>query len=124
MLTPSPIRPPSLSSTTSPNADAELDALIGGHADIALDHRVLNGNGATHRFHDAAKFDQNPVAGALEHVAVLACDRGVDEVGAQRPQPRERAVLVRARDAAEADDVGGQDCRDFPGLAHSIGIFV
>ena len=74
--------------------------------------------GASHGFDDAAEFDQSPVAGALEHVAVLAGDRGVDEVDAQRPQPRERAVLVRARHAAEADNVGGQDRCDFAGLGH------
>ena len=34
---------------------------------------------------------------------VLARDRRVDEVDTQRPKPRERAVLVRARHAAEAD---------------------
>ena len=33
-------------------------------------------------------------------------------------QPRERALLVRAREPAVADDVGDQDRRDFPGLAH------
>ena len=104
------------------NADPEDDALIGGHADVALDHRILNGNGATHRFDDAAKFDQSPVTSALEYVAVLAGYRGVDEVGAQRPQPRERAVLVRAGHTAEADDVGRKNRRDLPGLAHSSGI--
>ena len=100
------------------NADPEHDALIGRHSDVALDHRVLNCDRAPHRFDDAAEFDQSPVAGALEHAAVLARDRGVDEVGAQRPQPRERPILVRARHAAEADDVGGQDRGDFAGLAH------
>ena len=90
------------------DADAELDALIRRRSDVALDHRVLNCDGAPHRFDDAAKFDQSPVAGALEQLAVLARDRRVDEVDAQRPQPRERAVLVRARHAAEADDVGAR----------------
>ena len=103
------------------NADPEEDALIGRHSDVALDHRVLNCDGAPHRFDDAAKFDQRAVAGALEHPTVLARDGGVDEVGAQRPQPRERAVLVRARHATEADDVGGQDRGDFAGLGHSSG---
>ncbi len=95
-----------------------IDALIGGRSDIALDHRVLNRDRASHGFDDAAEFDERPVARALEHAAVLAGDGGVDEVGAQRTQPRERAILVGARHPAEADDVGGQDRRDFPGLGH------
>ena len=101
------------------NADAEIDALIGGHSDVALDHRVLNRDGAAYGFDDAVELDHRPVASALEHAPVLAGDRGIDEVGAQRPQPRERAIPVRARHPAEADDVGGEDRRDFPGLGHS-----
>ena len=97
----------------------KIDALVGRHSDVALDHRILNCDRASHRLDDAAELDQSPVAGALEHAAVLAGDGGVDEFGAQRPQPRERAVLVRARHAAEADDVGGQDRGDFAGLGSS-----
>ena len=58
------------------------------------------------------------VAGALDDAPVMHGDGRVDEVAAQRPQPRERAVLVRAGEPAVADDVGGQDRCDFPGLAH------
>jgi hypothetical protein len=101
------------------NAYAELDALIGRHADIALDHRVLNGDGAMHRFDYAAELDQHPVAGALEHPAVLAGDSGIDEVGPQGPQSCERPILVRARHAAESDDIGGENRRYFPGLGHA-----
>ena len=64
------------------NADPEDDALIGRSSDVVLDHRVLNCDGAPHRFDDAAEFDQSPITGALEHVAVLPRDRGVDGVGA------------------------------------------
>jgi hypothetical protein len=39
------------------------------------------------------------------------CDRGVDEIAAQPPQARERALLVGAGEPAVADDIGDQDRR-------------
>ena len=42
------------------NADAKLDAPVGRHAGVALDHRVLHFDRAAHRVDDAAKFDQAP----------------------------------------------------------------
>jgi hypothetical protein len=45
-------------------------------------------------------------------------DGGVDQVAAQAPQARERALLVGAGEPAEADDVGGEDRRKFPTLRH------
>jgi hypothetical protein len=45
-------------------------------------------------------------------------DHRVDEIAAQRAQPRQRAVFVRPGEAAETDDVGGEDRSDFPGLVH------
>ena len=53
------------------NADPEHDALILGHADVALDHRVLHFDGAAHGFDDAAELDQSPVTSALEDASVL-----------------------------------------------------
>jgi hypothetical protein len=50
----------------------------------------------------------------------MHCDRRVDQVTAQRAKPRQSAILVRAGQAAEADDVGGQDRRNFPGFAHTL----
>jgi hypothetical protein len=45
-------------------------------------------------------------------------DGGIDHFRAQRPQPSERAVLVRARHPTEADDVGSQDRSDLAGFGH------
>ena len=45
-------------------------------------------------------------------------DGGIDQIAAQPPQPRERAILIRAREPAIADDIGDQDGSKFPGLAH------
>ena len=44
-------------------------------------------------------------------------DGRVDEVAAQRPEPRQNAILVRSREPAVADDIRDQDRRDLPGLA-------
>ena len=80
--------------------------------------RVLNLDRAAHRVDHAAELDQRAVAGALHHAPVVHRDRRVDEIAAQRPEPRQGAVLVRAGQPAEADDVGGQDRREFAGFAH------
>ena len=52
--------PTQLKNIAEMDADAELNALVGGHADVAFDHRVLNCDGAPHRFYDATKFDRAP----------------------------------------------------------------
>ena len=88
------------------------------HAGVALDHRVLHFDRAAHRVDDAAELDERPVAGALDDAPVMHGDGGIDQIAAQRPQPRQDAILVRAGEPAVADDVGDQDRRDFPGLAH------
>src|SRR5208337_641527 len=69
----------------------------------------------------AAKLDENSVAGAFDDAAAMSGDGGIDQIAPQPPEPRQRAILVRSREPAVADDVGDQDRRDFPGLAHSSG---
>ena len=56
------------------NADAELDALLGRHAGVALDHAVLHFDGAAHGVDDAAELDDAAVAGALDDAAVMHGD--------------------------------------------------
>ena len=104
------------------NADAEIDATILRQPRVALDHGVLNLDRAAHRVDDAAEFDDRAIAGALDEAAVVDGDRRIDEVAAQSAQPRQRAVLVRAGQSAEADDVGGQDRCKFPALGHNPSI--
>ena len=100
------------------NADAELDAALGRQARIALDQAVLHFDRAAHRVDYAAKLDEDSVAGALDDAPVMRGDGGIDQVAAQPPQPRERAILVRAREPAVADDVGDQDRRNLSGFGH------
>ncbi len=103
------------------NADAELDAALGRQSGVALDEAVLHLDRAAHRVDHAAKLDQAPVAGALDDPPAMGGDGGVDQVASQAPKAREGAILVRSREPAIADDIGDQDRRNFPGLAHSSG---
>ena len=100
------------------NADAELDAAVVRHAGVALDHRVLHFDGAAHGVDDAAELDERAVAGALDDAPVMHGDGRIDQIAAQRPQPRQRAILVRAGEPAVADHVGGQDRRELAGFTH------
>jgi hypothetical protein len=54
----------------------------------------------------------------LDDAPVMHREYGIDQVAPQRPQPSEDAILVRASKPGVADDVGYQDRREFPGLAH------
>ena len=96
------------------NANPELDALLGRHTSVALDHSGLHFDRAAHRVNDAAELDDAAVAGALDHPAAIGLDRGIDQIAAQRPEPRQRAILIRPGEPAIADDIGRQDRRDFP----------
>src|ERR1700688_766281 len=101
------------------DADAEDNAAVLGNADVALDHRVLNFYGATHGVDDAAELDDRAVAGALDDAPAMHGDSRVDQIAAQRPEPRQNAILVSAGEPAIADHVRAKDRRQFPGLDHS-----
>ena len=58
------------------------------------------------------------VAGALDDASVMRGDGWVDQVAAQRPEPRKSAVLVRAGEPAIADDIRDQDRGKLPGFRH------
>jgi hypothetical protein len=100
------------------NTDPEVDAAVLGHAGVALDHRVLNFDGATHGVDHAAEFDEAAVASSLYDAPMMRSDGGIDQIAAQPPQPRQGTILIRSRETAIADDIGDQDRRNFPGLAH------
>ena len=42
----------------------------------------------------------------------------VDQIAAELSQPRQRALLVRLSETAVSNDIGNQDRRKLPGLAH------
>jgi hypothetical protein len=100
------------------DADAKFDALVRRDSSVALDHRPLDFNGAVHRVDDTPELDNASVAGALNDPAMMDRDGRVDQVAAQRPEPRQNPVLVGSGKPRIADDVGHQDRRELSSLAH------
>ena len=99
------------------DADPEFDAPL-GRGRVALDHAVLHPDGAADGVHDAAELDKAPVAGALHDAAVMDGDSRIDEIAREGPQPRQRAILVSAGEAAAADNIRDQYRRKFPSFGH------
>ncbi len=90
----------------------------GRQAGVALGHAVLRLDRETHRVHDAAKLDDDPVAGALDGAPTMERDRGVKEIAAQGPEAGERSLLVRPGEPAVADDIGDQNRSDLSRFRH------
>src|SRR3972149_6237331 len=90
------------------DADAQHDAAVVGLAGRALGHRRLHADRALHGVDDAGEFGEQAVPGGLEDTSPTVAYRRIDELGAQALQPRQRAFLVDAHEAAEADDI---DCQ-------------
>ena len=100
------------------DADPKFDALVRRDPSVALDHRSLDFNGAVHRVDDTPELDNCAIAGALDDPPVVHGDGRIDQVAAQRPEPRQNPVLVGSGKPRIADDVGYQDRGQFSGLAH------
>ena len=100
------------------DADAKLDAALGRHAGVALDHAVLHFDRETHRVHYAAELHNGSIAGALDDAAMVHGDYGINQIAADRPKPRQRTIFVRAGEPRIADDVGHQDRGDFARFPH------
>ena len=100
------------------NPDAEFDSPVLRHARVALEEAVLDLDRAANRVDHAAKLDEASVASALDDAPMMRVDGGVDEIAAQPPQPRQRAILIRPREPAVADDIRNQNRRDFTRSPH------
>jgi len=100
------------------DADAKLDAAVFRNARIAFNHGVLHLDRTAHRVDHAAELDQRPVAGALDDPAIMHGYRRVNEIAAERPEPGQRAIFVRAGEATETDHIGGKYRREFPFFDH------
>ena len=46
--------------------------------------------------------------------------RGIDQIAAQHPEPRQRSLLVRPGEPAVADDISDQDRSDLPRFRHGV----
>ena len=93
------------------DANAELDAPIIGDAGVAIRHTRLHGDGALHGIDDAAELDQHAVTCRLDDAAVALRDFGVDELLSMGFRVGQGAHLIGTHEAAEADHIGGQNCR-------------
>ncbi len=65
--------------------------------------------------------DETSIAGALDDAPMMGGDGGIDQVASQPPKARQRAILVGAGEPAVADNIGDQNRRELPGLAHPSG---
>ena len=92
------------------DANAKDDAAIPGHTGVALGHCVLDFDGAVDGVYDAPKFDDCAVAGPFDDPAAVHCDRRIDEITTKGAQASQNTILIRAGEAAVADDhVGGEN---------------
>ena len=80
--------------------------------------KTMDFDGAVHRVNNAPELDNCAVAGALDDAPMVDREGRIDQVAAERPQPRQNPVLVGSGKPRIADDVGHQDRCEFPGLAH------
>ena len=100
------------------DADPELDATLGRQASVALDHAVLHLDGAADGIDHAAELDEDAVAGPLDDAAVMQGDGRVDQIAAERPQPRKRPLLVGTGKLAVSGYIRRKNGCEFPGLRH------
>jgi hypothetical protein len=86
MLTPSPMRSAVtfLDDICKVDANAKLDATLGGKTRIALDHPVLHLDGAANSIHNAAKLDEDAIASPLDDPTVMEGDSRIEQIAAER----------------------------------------
>jgi hypothetical protein len=102
------------------NTDAKLDTALGRKTRIALDHPVLHFDGASDGVDDATELNEASVTCTLDHPSVVYGDCRIDQIAAERSQPSQSPILVGAGKPAVSDDVGGENCGEFPGLGHDV----
>jgi hypothetical protein len=100
------------------DANAKLNAAIWWKASISFDHAVQHFDGAAHGVYDAAKLNDSSIAGALHYTPVMHGDCRVNQIAAERSQPRKCPILVGASKSAVTHHIGGQDCYEFAGFDH------
>jgi hypothetical protein len=100
------------------DANAKLDAALGWKTGVALAHAVLQLDGAAHSIDGAPELDENAISRPLNDAAVMQSDGGVEQITAERPQPRKRLLLIGTGKLAVSDYVRRKNRREFSGLRH------
>ena len=77
----------------------------GRPARVALYHSGLHLYRAAHGVNRAAELYEDSVAGALDHAPVVHGDGRINQIAAERPEPRQCAILVRSRKSTISDNV-------------------
>ena len=85
---------------------------------VALDHGVLHFDCATYRVDHAPELEDAAVTSALDDAAMVHGDCGVNQIAAERPQPRQNPILVCPSKPRIADHVGHHYRRELSSLAH------
>jgi hypothetical protein len=73
--------------------DAEFDGSLGRQAGVAHDHAVLDLDCAPHLVDHTAKFDEEPVAGALDHAPMMRGGRTLGSINPWKRRGRQRAQM-------------------------------
>jgi hypothetical protein len=94
---------------------AKLDAALGRQAGVALDHTILNLDGAAHRVNDAAELYDASVARALHHAPVVHGGGCIDQIASERAQHEPVSVHRQLRLGVQNLDIENShsenDCR-------------
>src|SRR5262245_25890692 len=91
------------------NADAKFDPPFSRQAGISLDHAVLDFNRTANSVDHAAELDDEPISHAFHDASVVYRYSRIDQVAAERPQPRQRAILVCTSKTAITDNIGSKE---------------
>ena len=99
------------------NADAEFDAALGGRPALRSTMPFCTSIAQRTASTTLRNSMRAPSPVRLTTRPMMHGDGRIDQIAAQRPQPRQRAILVRAGEPAVADHIGGQYRREFSGFA-------
>src|SRR5262245_40250295 len=118
ILTPSPIKSPSLSSTTSPRWMPIRNSMRRSVGRPVFRSTMPLCTSIAHRIDHTAELDDAAVPGALNDAAVMGGDGRIDEIATESPEACERTLLVHPGKSTVTDNVRDKYRRKFPGLGH------
>jgi len=100
------------------DTNAELNAPLGRHGHVALGHAGLQLGRAAQRIHRSAELDEQAVARRLDEPSIVRRDLRIKQLGPDRPEPLERASLVRSDQPRISSYVGVKDRGETAGRGH------